>query len=158
MTKIYDLAGGAYDTFQDAQVSQDEAEAPFDIITAGFVLGEVEADQVVDTIRHWSELLNVGGQLHVMVPSAEWAAREILGGRVEAHVLMHLYGSTDRPRRCCFTLAALRDIFAMAGLQVIYASTDRYSIAHNISQSFDGDRHYIVGRKVGSEVKAWVPS
>lgn len=155
--KILDLTGKGPEFFPDAEfVTEGEtiSEDGLDLILAGTALVRIESDQIVETLQEWGSWLKDGGELHVQVPSFEWACREALGGRVNPPLWMHLYGLKDSPYRVAFRMEDLRLLLEAAGLMAGRAETRPYVIARAEQEEFPGEMHYVVGIK--GLVEEWI--
>ena len=121
----------------------------FDAVFASHVLEHFHWALGHSIIEHWGELLVPGGELHVIVPSLEWAARGILSEKMPLSVLAHLYaGQTTEYdiHKTGFTMLLLRMYFAEAGLQVVFAQTLPYGI-RVMGQTMTAEQHYVIGKK-----------
>lgn len=156
MTTILDLTGG-YQGQKGETVTHEAAPgAQYDAILAGEKLSRFYAYEVPDALRGYHALLNENGQLHLHMPSLEWASREIRAGRLQAHVLAHLYGVEAQPRHCLLTLMALRDVLEKTGLLVVRAETEAYTVGTTeTGEELKGDRHYVVAVKAAEEWRGW---
>jgi len=128
------------------------------IVTRNFV-SECEFADIPDEVQKLVDMLEPGGDLHLIEPSAEWAAREILKGNVDVVRTVHLFGDKDNPRRSYCLLTMLRDLLSRMGLVHIRAGTSPYIIAKDdMDREYKGDQHYVIGMKPNPEVpdKSWV--
>lgn len=157
MRNLLDLTGG-YSGQKGDRVDHAPVEGTlYDIILIGEKLSRVYAYEVPDALAQFKALLATDGQLHLHMPSLEWASREVRAGRLEAHVLAHLYGVDDQPRRCSLTLLALRDLCEKAGLVVVRAETEAYVVGTTATnEEKHGDRHYLVAVKPAEEWRGWI--
>lgn len=94
-------------------------EDKFDQIYLTGALECIPREQVVDTLAKLGPILAELGELHVRVPSLEWACKEIASvDSPNALAYRWLYGTTDRPHRSGFTLLWLRLAMLNAGYNV----------------------------------------
>ncbi len=92
---------------------------PFDQIFLTGALERSPREQVVDLLKVYRLLLAELGELHVRVPSLEWAAKEIAVNDQPSRLAYHwLYGTQEAPHRCGFTLLWLRLALLNAGYNV----------------------------------------
>lgn len=147
-----------------------EPDASFDRILASHVLEHVEYKRVNEALTELARLLAPGGELHVFVPSLEWAARQILSESPSPATIMHLYGLQSTPwqyHKAGFTLMALRQVVSSVGLNVAVARRAIYKVVGKDAQGkpveFECEQHYVVGVKpkevthaseVGTQVEA----
>lgn len=94
-------------------------EGTFDQIYLTGVVELLPREQVVDALKAYGPHLAEMGELHVRVPSLEWAAREIATQDSPDFAAYHwLYGSVERPHRCGMTVLWLRLALLNAGYNV----------------------------------------
>lgn len=137
------------DILCDAADIPEEHWETFDAVFASHVLEHFHWALGNSIIAHWAQLLKPGGELHIVVPSLEWAARGILSEKMPLSVLAHLYaGQLDEYdiHKTGFTMLLLRMYFAEAGLQVTFAQTLPYGIKV-LGQAMTAEQHYIIGTK-----------
>ena len=93
--------------------------APYDQVYLTGVVEMLPREQVVDALKSYGWLLAELGELHVRVPSLEWAAKEIATQDNPKFVAYHwLYGSVEKPHRCAMTVLWLRLALLNAGYNV----------------------------------------
>lgn len=157
MRRFLDLTGG-YSGAAGEQVDQTPREGVgYDVVLIGDKLSRFYAYVVPDVLAQYKTLLATDGQLHLYMPSLEWASREIRAGRLESHVMAHLYGVDGQPRHCCLTLIALRDLCEKTGLVVVRAETEPYVIGTTATgEELHGDRHYVVAVRPAEEWRGWI--
>ena len=121
----------------------------FDAVFLCHVLEHINWAQVVTTLRNLEQVLKPEGQLHVVVPSLEWAAMEILKPVVSNVLMGHLYGSQDTPyqyHRSGFTLNLLRQVCALARMVPVQAYQQKASIKNN-DDVFSVLQNVVIARK-----------
>ena len=135
-----------------------EPDASFDRILLSHVLEHVEYKRATDALTEMARLLAPGGELHVFVPSLEWAARQILSEKMSPATIMHIYGLQSTPwqyHKAGFTLMALRGVVSASGLNVAVARRAIYKIVGSDAQGkpyeFEAEQHYVVGVKPHAE-------
>ena len=97
----------------------EELHGAFDIVLASHVVEHVDRDYVNVVMRHIASAVRNHGEVMILVPSMEWAAREILAGNDNVGVQGAIYGAQYGPldyHRCGFTLKSLRFMVEIAGL------------------------------------------
>lgn len=125
----------------------EELKGQFDRVFASHVLEHTPYFNAVGALRNWASLLSPTGELHVIVPSLEWAAREILKNQPSPGVFGHLYGGQTTQWDAHyggFTLRLLRKCFEEVGLLVVRARTGEYQIGF-MGKAFPAEQHYVAG-------------
>jgi len=110
----------------------------YDIVHCSHMLEHVNRNKVMTTITNLAKMVKVGGELWVIVPSMEWAAREIISNRESVYVQMMLYGGQNSEydfHRVGFTLITLRQLLDAIGLVIRQAHQSIFSLV----QIIDGD-------------------
>lgn len=121
----------------------------FDVIFASHVLEHVpwwECDRV---LADWVSCINEGGSLHIVVPSLEWAARQILSEKPSRALIPHLYAGVTTAWDVHvngFTMRFLRVTMEKAGLAVARAATAEYHIKAG-NEILVAEQHYVAGYK-----------
>lgn len=135
----------------------EELRGKLDGVFASHVLEHFSYWDTERVLTNWKDCLREGGELHVVVPSWEWAAREVLSEKPSPALLGHSFAgqvNTWDVHLCMFTMRNLRRIFEKIGLSVIRARTGEYSLAighpDNIHKA---EQHYIVGVNGTPELK-----
>lgn len=135
---------------RDAQTMPEELYERYDVVLASHVLEHVPYWEVHKVLAEWAKVLKPGGEMHVIVPSLEWAAQQIaIEEKPSPALLQHLHGGIDTPwniHLCSFTMRALRSVFEMAGLAVVRARTGPYHIMA-YDKEYMAEQHYICGIK-----------
>jgi predicted SAM-dependent methyltransferase len=119
----------------------------FDHVLAAQVLEHVPWFQAQATLAGWAVCLKPGAALHVVVPSLEWAARQVLSEETSPALLAHLYGGLDTPWNVHlggFTLRLLRAMFQRAGLKVQRARSGQYTLRLGAGV-YVAEQHYVMG-------------
>lgn len=121
----------------------------FDGVLASHVLEHFGFWYTGIVLEKWIRLLKPGGELHIVVPSAEWAARQILSEGPSYATFPHLFGShinEYQMHKSAFTMRLLRVEFEKAGLLTRRATTGQYNISVN-GEAYVAEQHYIMGVK-----------
>ena len=137
------------DILCDAADIPEEHWGKFDGVFSSHVLEHFPWYVGSNVLQHWTELLKPGGAMHVVVPSLEWAAREILSENPTPAIFPHLYaGQTNEYdiHKTGFTMLLLRKYFEEAGLMVRTARTGTYTIVV-LGEPMPSEQHYIMGVK-----------
>jgi len=106
----------------------------------------------VDILKSWYHVLKPNGELHVFVPSMEWAAREILSEDPSPLTLIQLYGTQQNEDNFWLsghTLRRLRIDMEEAGFTVEAAKVGYYVMSVN-GKDERAEEHYVLGRKPGA--------
>ena len=137
------------DIMCDAADIPEEHWGTFDAVFASHVLEHFHWALGSSVLAHWAELLVPGGEIHVIVPSLEWAARGILSEKMPMSVMPHLFAGQVTEydvHKTGYTMLLLRAYFAEAGLQVTFAQTLPYAIGV-LGQVMTAEQHYVIGTK-----------
>lgn len=121
----------------------------FDGILASHVLEHFPYWEVTTVLTRWKDALVPGGQLHIIVPSWEWTARNILAEEPSPALFGHTFAGLVNEwdvHKCMFTMRHLRALFEKIGMNVITAKTSKYTLLIS-GQPQKADQHYVVGEK-----------
>ena len=116
---------------------------------AYFILNRIPYVYTQTAIKDWARCLEPGGILHVLVPSLEWMARALLQEKVEPHVKPLLFGTQVDEKNVglnALKMIELRDLFDLAGLDVVKATVGKVSIEVGEEQ-YEAEQHYVAGVK-----------
>lgn len=83
------------------------------------------------TLLKYSKVLKEGGELHLFVPSLEWAADQILSEEPSKILLIHLFGEQTcglDTYRSGFAMLDLRNLLPAVGIEVVAARAGEYTI------------------------------
>ena len=131
----------------DAAKMPEELLGQLDGLFASHVLEHFSYWHTEDVLNGWKACLKPGGELHVCVPSWEWAAREVLSERPSPALLGHSFAGQVNQwdvHLMMFTMRNLRRLFEKIGLSVTKAKTGEYSISIS-GNIFKAEQHYICG-------------
>ncbi len=140
------------DPERKADVIADAAFMPFaegsvDGVFASHVLEHFSYWVEMSVLAGWAACLKPGGVLHIVVPSLEWCARQILSDHPSKALLGTLYaGQTTQwdVHLNGFTMRKLRSMFERLGLNVIRARSGKFRI-NVIDEIHESEQHYIAG-------------
>lgn len=137
------------DIVADAGNMPKELHGRFDGVFASHVLEHFSYWRELEVLKGWVNCLKDGGELHIVVPSAEWAAREVLSEKpspaLHGHMLAGQVNEWDVHLNI-FTMRKLRVLFERAGLTVFRARTGEYSLQFN-GKEYKAEQHYMAGMK-----------
>lgn len=127
----------------------------FDIVFSNNVLQRSSHFISQTLISTWGACLKDGGQLHLVVPSLEWAAREVLSENPSPISLIMLWGGQGADasvHMSGYTMRLLRASFEKAGLNVVAAKTNQYKLMVN-DKEYPTEQHYVCGVKGRAELQ-----
>lgn len=132
----------------DAGNMPEALHGKFDAIVASHVLEHFSYWREQDILKGWVKCLKPDGELHIVVPSAEWAAREVLSEKpspaLHGHMLAGQVNEWDVHLNI-FTMRKLRVLFERVGLTVFRARTGEYHI--NVRGTiYKAEQHYVAGK------------
>lgn len=121
----------------------------FDAFLSFHDLAKVSHHHTIETLKNWRHVLKRGGEMHLFVPSLEWAAEQILSERPSPLTLWRIYGPQTEEDQFFvngFVLRKLRADLQKAGLLAERAQTGHESIEVN-GDVLDVENHYVMARK-----------
>lgn len=133
----------------DAQEIPEKLFGKYDAVLASHVLEHVPYFRTHDVLEQWVKLLKPEGYLHIIVPSLEWAAEQILSGRPHIAIFGHLYGGQTTQwdvHLNGFTMKRLRAEMEWVGLMVDAAASTPYPIRAMNGEVVKAQQHYCRGR------------
>lgn len=122
----------------------------FDVIFASHVLEHFPYWDTFRILKAWTEALVVGGELHIIVPSWEWSARQVLSEEPQKAIFAHTFASQINEweiHRAMFTMRLIRKLMEAAGLSITVARNGPYTLIVN-KEECDAEQHYVVGVKI----------
>lgn len=134
----------------------EELRGNLDGVFASHVLEHFSYWKTESVLSNWKSCLKEGGQLHVLVPSWEWAAREVLSERPSPALMGHSFAGQVNQwdvHLAMFTMRNLRRLFEKVGLSVIRARTGEYVLQTAPGVLNKAEQHYIVGVNGKPELK-----
>lgn len=78
----------------------------FDIVFSSHVLEHFDRNEVPKVLQEWARVMKDDGELRLVLPNLEWAARHILNKEIDADVMNVLYGAQTYDlnfHKCGFT-------------------------------------------------------
>lgn len=123
----------------------------FDGLLASHVLEHFSYWRTNDVLAGWIKCLKPGGEIHILVPSLEWAAREVLSESPSPAVYAQLFAGQVNEwdeHLTGFTMRKLRQLFDSAGIATHTARTGIYHVrVAGFPKEFEAHQHYIAGIK-----------
>jgi len=138
------------DVLGDAADMPPEMYEKFDGLLASHVLEHFSYWKTDEILKGWIKCLKDGGELHILVPSLEWAAREVLSENPSPAVYAQLYAGQVNQwdvHLTGFTMRKLRALFEQCGINVDTAKTGIYHVRVGTVGEFEAMQHYIAGVK-----------
>ena len=126
----------------------------YDIVLAYRALQRVPNAAVNKTLKNWYHVLKPGGELHLFVPSLEWASREILNENPSPMTFITIFGTQMNEETFWlsgYTMRRLRVDMEDVGFKVEVAKVGYHSEIIN-EQEFQAEQHYVVGRKPDAQM------
>lgn len=136
------------DFVADAANMPEELYGRFDGILASHVLEHFRYWDTKRVLQGWMACLKPCGEIHIMVPSWEWAAREVLSENPSPALFGHSFAGQVNQwdvHYAMFTMRFLRKLFADVGLHVMRAKTTPYVLAV-LGKEYQAEQHYIAGK------------
>ena len=121
----------------------------FDAIYCSHVLEHIPRAEVINTLKNLVAPLKPGGELWVIVPAMEWAARELLKDTPSPVVVPFIYGGQSNEwqyHKCGFTLNLLRQLFVLAGFVPRQAYQSPFTITSG-DKDFPALQNIVIGMK-----------
>lgn len=121
----------------------------FDGILASHVLEHFPYYDIISVLQRWVDALVQGGELHILVPSWEWSARNVLSDEPSPALFGHTFAGLTNEwdvHKCMFTMRRLRAVMEKVGLDVTFARTLEYPIMINGKEQ-KAEQHYAIGVK-----------
>lgn len=145
------------DEKQNPDIVADAAEMPVELygkldgLLASHVLEHFSYWKTEAILKGWIDCLKPGGEIHVLVPSLEWAAREVLSDNPSPAVYAQLFAGQVNfwdVHLTGFTMRKLRSLFEKAGIAVDTARTGIYHVrVAGYPKEFEAHQHYVAGVK-----------
>lgn len=144
------------DEKQQPDIVADAANMPatlynkLDGLLASHVLEHFSYWQTEKVLEGWVKCLKDGGELHILVPSLEWAAREVLSENPSPAVYAQLYAGQVNQwdvHYTGFTMRKLRQLMERVGINCHTAKTGVYHIRVGSMGEFEAHQHYVAGVK-----------
>jgi predicted SAM-dependent methyltransferase len=138
------------DILADAGDMPPELYGKLDGLLASHVLEHFSYWQTDAILAGWIKCLKEGGEIHVLVPSLEWAARQVLSESPSPAIYAQLFAGQVNQwdvHLTGFTMRKLRALFERAGISVHTARTGVYHLRVSTLGEFEAEQHYIAGVK-----------
>lgn len=144
------------DPEQNPDIVADAADMPpelydkLDGLMASHVLEHFSYWDTEKVLSGWVRCLKEGGELHILVPSLEWAAREVLSENPSPAVYAQLYAGQVNQwdvHYTGFTMRKLRQLMDKVGINCNVARTGVYHIRVGTFGEFEAMQHYVAGVK-----------
>lgn len=149
------------DEKQNPTIVADAAEMPpelygkLDGLLASHVLEHFSYWNTEEVLAGWVRCLKDGGEIHILVPSLEWAARQILSEQPSPAVYAQLYAGQVNQwdvHYTGFTMRKLRQLMEKVGISCQVAKTGVYHVQVGSLGVFEAEQHYVAGFKGTPEV------
>lgn len=134
----------------DAASMPEQLRGKLDGLIASHVLEHFSYWKTDKILKGWIDCLKEGGELHILVPSLEWAAREVLSERPSPAVYAQLYAGQVNEwdvHYTGFTMRKLRALMEQCGISVHTARTGVYHVRVGNMGEFEALQHYVAGVK-----------
>jgi predicted SAM-dependent methyltransferase len=135
----------------DAASMPEQLRGKLDGLLASHVLEHFSYWKTETVLKGWVDCLKENGDLHILVPSLEWAAREVLSEKPSPAVYAQLFAGHVNEwdvHLTGFTMRKLRFLMEKVGLGVYIARTGVYHVrVAGYENEFEALQHYVVGRK-----------
>lgn len=134
--------------YGDAMDVDSYVKGKFDVVFASHVLEHMPWHATDVVLASWVRILNPGGAVHIMVPSLEWCAEEILSDNPSKALLPVLFGGQFQAgddHLTGFTMRYLRARMEKAGLSVYRAVSGTKEIHIGEGEVAETDQHYAIG-------------
>ena len=128
----------------------DFADNEFDGVFASHVLEHITFWKEQDVLNEWARITRPGGEVHVLVPSWEWVARQVLSEKPSIGLKPLAFAGQGTPWEVhwnMFTMRQLRSLFEKAGLGVFRARTGSLIINAG-GTPVAVEQHYVAGKKL----------
>jgi len=138
------------DILGDAADMPPELFGKLDGLLASHVLEHFSYWKTDKILEGWVKCLKDNGELHILVPSLEWAAREVLSENPSPAVYSQLFAGQVNQwdvHLTGFTMRKLRQLMERAGINVKVARTGIYHIRVGTIGEFEAMQHYVAGTK-----------
>jgi SAM-dependent methyltransferase len=107
------------------------ADGQFEVVFSSHVLEHNSRSEVDVALKEWTRILADGGELRLVVPNLEWAAKNVLDGKLDFNTLNVLYGQQDYKEnfhKMGFTPKSLRKLLENHGLEVVEENLDGFHL------------------------------
>lgn len=101
----------------------------FDVVFSSHTLEHFSRTEVDQLMKEWTRILKEDGEMRLVLPNIEWAARHILNGEVDADVINVLYGAqtyAENFHKMGYTPQMLEQLLRKWGFTFFKWDLDRY--------------------------------
>lgn len=145
------------DILADAEDMPPELYDKLDGLLASHVLEHFSYWKTDKVLDGWIRCLKEGAELHILVPSLEWAAREVLSENPSPAVYAQLFAGQVNQwdvHLTGFTMRKLRQLMQKHGINVNVARTGIYHVRVGTMGEFEAMQHYVAGVKGTTNLRA----
>jgi predicted SAM-dependent methyltransferase len=106
-------------------------DGQFEIVFSSHTLEHNSRSKVPKVLKEWIRILAEGGELRIVVPNLEWAAKNILDGILDNNTMNVLYGQQEYKEnfhQTGFTPKSLRTLLESFGLEVVEENLDGFHL------------------------------
>jgi predicted SAM-dependent methyltransferase len=135
----------------DARKMPEHLYGKFDAVFASHVLEHIPYWEAHAALIEWGKVIKPGGELHIVVPSLEWAAEQILSEKPSKAIMPHLFAGLTTAwdvHLSGYTMRNLRSYMEIAGYRVIRARSGPYTLLVD-KVPHEAEQHYVAGIKEG---------
>lgn len=150
------------DVLQNPDIVGDAADMPpelygkLDGLFASHVLEHFSYWNTDKVLDGWIRCLKDGGELHILVPSWEWTAREVLSEKPSPALYANSFAGQVNQwdvHLNMFTMRKLRQLFEKHGISTHTARTGKYHVRVGDMGEFEAMQHYVAGVKGEPQLK-----
>lgn len=129
----------------------DAIDETYDFVVLDNVVQNFQRSKALQIVGTYANVLNDGGQFVLIVPSLEWACREIAKNddpTPAAYIAM--YGTDENPNLCGMTLMWMRYLLEAVGLVVVMAKQEEITMTiklDDVEQSFPCRQNVVIAMK-----------
>ena len=114
------------DILCNARRIPEDHKGKYDVVFASHVLEHFPWFESVNVMKEWASALKPGGELHVLVPSLDWIAKQLVSETPSRGTIPLLFGGITTQwdaHLAGFTMRTLRATFEAAGLRARRAAS-----------------------------------
>lgn len=126
-----------------APINLKKQHREYGALFASMQLQLVAPSKLQKTIKRWYEAVIPGGQVHIVVPSFEWAAEQCYEAKPSPALSVHILGDETMQYKSLWTMRALRGILHSMNIPVVGARQVTYVIA----EKFPARALYVIAQK-----------
>lgn len=104
----------------------------FDVVFSSHTLEHFTRQEMPVVLDEWVRILKEDGELRLVVPNLEWAARRITNGEIDANVMNVLYGAqtyAENHHKMGYTKQMIEQVLAQRGFKKFDWKFDGYHMA-----------------------------